>query len=283
MTELPAPLTPADCDLRDFSYMPLEVARLRDSALVSSVTPECCFAAVLIWCASWHQIPAASVPDDDKWLADKAGYMSLGRINTKWKKVREGALHGFIKCSDGRLYHATVAEKALEAWIQKLIAQHKSGIGNSKRWGTSFDAEQQILKAFSDARGMLQRLNPQSPVLKKPMLKPSPDCPVGNAAGNPSANPQGIAIDQTGPGPDQDQTGPVINKNPVAVVIAPTWWPLPETFVDLRMVHGYAEEWVGEQVPSFVRYWLDRNEPRTSFDALFIQHCQHCAKPRALP
>lgn len=278
MSDLPAPLTPADCDLRDFSYMPLEVARLRDSALVSSVTPECCFAAVLIWCASWHQIPAASIPDDDKWIADKAGYMSLGRINPKWKKVREGALHGFIKCSDGRLYHATVGEKALEAWIQKLIAQHKSGIGNAKRWGAPFDAEQQILKALSDARALLQRLNQQSPVLKKPMPKPSLDIPTGNAAGNPSANPTGIAIDQTGP--DQDQTGPVNNKNLSATVIARTWWPSSQTFKDLDMIHHFPRDWVEEQVPAFVAYWFDRNEPRPSFDALFIQHCQHCAKPR---
>jgi hypothetical protein len=28
---VPAPLTPVDCDLRDFQYMELDVRRLRDS------------------------------------------------------------------------------------------------------------------------------------------------------------------------------------------------------------------------------------------------------------
>jgi hypothetical protein len=31
-----APLTPSDCDLTDFAFMPLDVARLRDSELASN-------------------------------------------------------------------------------------------------------------------------------------------------------------------------------------------------------------------------------------------------------
>ena len=54
--------------------MPLDVGRLRDSDLASDETPEACWAAVLLWCASWHQIPAASIPDNDQWLAKQAGY-----------------------------------------------------------------------------------------------------------------------------------------------------------------------------------------------------------------
>lgn len=300
MTDLPAPLTPSDCDLRDFSYMPLEVNRLRDSELVSCVTPECAFAAVLIWCASWHQLPAASIPKGDDWVADIAGYKARGKIDSHWKKVRDGALHGFIECNDGRLYHPVVAEKALEAWIQKLLVRHKSGVGNLKRWQHPFDDEPQIIAALHESRSLLEALNPQSPILKKPIPKLSNNDPNGTQE-NTVVIPTGInktshrdshgdfypqeknrnRPDQTRP--DHDQTGPVINKNPVSAVIAPTWWPSSQTFQDLRMVHGYAAEWIEQQVPSFVAYWRDRNEPRTSFDALFIQHCQHCAKPRALP
>lgn len=41
MTELqlPEPLTPPDCDLRDFAFMPLDVARLRDSDLAIKLKP----------------------------------------------------------------------------------------------------------------------------------------------------------------------------------------------------------------------------------------------------
>ena len=110
------PLTPQDCDLRDFAFMPLDVVRLRDSDLAATETPEACWAAVLLWCASWHQIPAASLPDDDRVLANLAGF---GRVVKEWKRVKLGALRGWILCNDGRLYHPVIAEKALDAWSGK--------------------------------------------------------------------------------------------------------------------------------------------------------------------
>jgi hypothetical protein len=112
MKELPPPLVPPDADLRDFAYMPLDVVRLRDSDLAASVSGEEFRAAVLLWCASWHQIPAGSLPDDDIQLSHLAGF---GRVVKEWKKVKSGALHKWTKCSDGRLYHKTVAEKVLDA------------------------------------------------------------------------------------------------------------------------------------------------------------------------
>lgn len=117
MADLPEPLTPADCDLRDFAFMPLDVVRLRDSDLAIHVTGEEFRCAVLLWCASWHQVPAGSLPDDDKALSSLAGY---GRAIGEWQRHREGAMRGWIKCSDGRLYHPVVAEKAHEGWVAKL-------------------------------------------------------------------------------------------------------------------------------------------------------------------
>ncbi len=131
--ELPAPLTGPDCDLQDFKFMPLDVGRLRDSDLASDETPEACWAAVLLWCASWHQVPAASIPDNDQWLAKQAGYVSRGRIDPTWPKVKEGALRGWIKCADGRLYHPVVAEKAREAWRSKLEQRWRSECGRVKK------------------------------------------------------------------------------------------------------------------------------------------------------
>lgn len=113
----PDPLTPPDCDLRDFAFMPLDVVRLRDSDLAVTADADEFRCAVLLWCASWHQVPAASLPDDDKALAQYAGY---GRVVKEWLKVRTGALRGWVKCTDGRLYHPVVAEKAAEAWLAKL-------------------------------------------------------------------------------------------------------------------------------------------------------------------
>lgn len=97
--------------------MPLDVVRLRDSDIAAISSGDEFRCAVLLWCASWHQVPAASLPDDDIVLAQLAGY---GRVIKEWKKVREGSLRGWVKCSDGRLYHPVVAEKANEAWNRKL-------------------------------------------------------------------------------------------------------------------------------------------------------------------
>jgi hypothetical protein len=113
----PEPLTPAECDLRDFAFMPLDVQRLRDSDLAALESPEACWAAVLLWCVAWHQVPPGSLPDDDRLLARFTGYQRAPR---DWQRIRPGAMRGWIKCSDGRLYHPVIAEKAKEAWTGKL-------------------------------------------------------------------------------------------------------------------------------------------------------------------
>ncbi|CAE6950081.1 conserved protein of unknown function [Ectopseudomonas oleovorans] len=116
-SDLPAPLVPADVDLRGLPFMPLDVNRVRDSDLAIEASGDEFRAAVLLWCASWNQVPAGSLPDAEQALAAYAGF---GRDLKSWKKVRAGALRGFVKCSDGRLYHPVVAEKAIDAWAQRL-------------------------------------------------------------------------------------------------------------------------------------------------------------------
>ncbi len=107
---LPPPV-PIDADLRHFPNMPLEVGRLRDSEIAGVADAEVFRCAVLLWGASWHQIPAGSLPDDDPTLARLAG---LGRDTRTWKRHRAGALRGFHRFADGRIYHRTVCEKVIE-------------------------------------------------------------------------------------------------------------------------------------------------------------------------
>jgi len=152
-----APLTPPDCDLRDFKFLPLDVVRLRDSELASNETPEACWAAVLLWCASWHQVPAGSMPDDEMWIATQARYAIRGKIDKAWKGVRSGALRGWIKCSDGRLYHPVVAEKARDAWAGKHRQRHKTECARIKKYnqrhgkGIPFPTLEQFLSTdYSD-------------------------------------------------------------------------------------------------------------------------------------
>ena len=119
--EPPHPLTAPDCDLRGLPYLPLDVQRFRDSDLVTLEPPEVVVAAITLWCAAWHDVPAGSLPDDDRILARLTGY---GRSIGKWAKIRAGALHGFVRCSDGRLYHRVLASKACHAWAERLKHRH---------------------------------------------------------------------------------------------------------------------------------------------------------------
>ena len=121
----PAPLVAAEVDLRGLPFMPLEVNRLRDSDLAIEASGDEFRAAVLLWCASWNQVPAGSLPNAEQSLAAYAGY---GRDVKSWRKVRDGALRGFVECADGRLYHPVVAEKAAEAWAQRV--DHREGKAN---------------------------------------------------------------------------------------------------------------------------------------------------------
>lgn len=112
----PDPPIKAEVDLRDFRFMPLDVRRLRDSAIAVKATPAAFRAAVFLWCAAWHQVPASSLPNDEEELAHLAG---LGRDLKTWRRVSEYALHGFKLCSDGRLYHPLISNEAKRAWARK--------------------------------------------------------------------------------------------------------------------------------------------------------------------
>jgi Protein of unknown function (DUF1376) len=124
------PLVPPEVDLRDFAYMPLDVLRLRDSDLAAEATDAEFRAAVMLWCASWHQLPAASLPDNDAVLTRLSGF---GRDIDGWKSVRSGALRGWVKCDDGRLYHPVVAEKANEAWGHKQKQRARTAAARAAR------------------------------------------------------------------------------------------------------------------------------------------------------
>lgn len=124
------PLTPPDADLQDYAFMPLHVARLRDSDLAAEEHPEACWYAVLLWAASWHQLPAGSLPNNDAVLTKLIG---LGRDVKTFRKHKAGALRGFVLCDDGRLYHPVVAEQVLAGWRGKLEQRWRTECARIKK------------------------------------------------------------------------------------------------------------------------------------------------------
>jgi len=140
------PLTALDCDLRAFPTMPLDAVRLFGSQFHAVASDSAWRAGVTLWLRSWHQVPAASLPDDDIQLARLA---ELGRDVKAWKKLRPQALHGWVKCDDGRLYHPVIASMANAAWEKRKAFKERSAKGNGKRWGSQKDEA-------SDPKAILQ-------------------------------------------------------------------------------------------------------------------------------
>lgn len=129
---LPPPLTTDDLDIRDCPWMPLEVVRLCDSDLMDQ-DPAVVVAAIRSWCKAWHQVPAGSLPDNDRALARLlAPHDGL----EGWLRLRaSGALRGWVKCADGRLYHPVVCTKAVEAMASLRASERRRGYDRDRKKG----------------------------------------------------------------------------------------------------------------------------------------------------
>lgn len=119
-TDLPPPPVPPECDCTDLDGFMLNVERLMASELVALSGHEVVGAALFLWCRAWKQRPAASVPDDNRVMA------AYARLTLKrFRQIKDEVLRGFVKCSDGRLYHLVLAVEALKAWEKKKMFQAK--------------------------------------------------------------------------------------------------------------------------------------------------------------
>jgi hypothetical protein len=122
--KLPDPLVPADVDLRGYEFMPLYGDRLKKSETWIMASPEGKVAALELWWHSYaHEVPAGSLPDNERLLAQYAGYGAAVRA---WAAIRDEAMRGWIICSDGRYYHRVVAELAIEAWVFKKAQRDRT-------------------------------------------------------------------------------------------------------------------------------------------------------------
>lgn len=123
MSDLPAPLTPPGCNLQDFPHTPILRSRLFGSSFHARSSDSEWRAGVTLWLKAWEQIPAGSLPDDDIELCRLA---ELARDLKTWKKLKAGAMRGWVLCDDGRLYHPVVAEVVLTALNAKAAQRDKT-------------------------------------------------------------------------------------------------------------------------------------------------------------
>lgn len=155
----PEPLIPAECDLRGLENMLVDLAVFTSDLFALSSGDEF-KTALALWGASYGQIPAGSLPDNNQILGH------LSRTGTAFRKHREMALRGWVKCRDGLLYHPVLAEKVLVAWIGRLRQRKGSGESNLRQHGVTYDSgeiDRQLTAAFV----ALERVAPRSKELIK--------------------------------------------------------------------------------------------------------------------
>jgi hypothetical protein len=130
MSDTPTPPISPDVDLRNLPYTPLFRSRLFGSEFHAHANDGAWRAGVTLWLKSWDQTPGGSLPDDEVALCRLA---ELGRDLKMWGKVREWAMHGWYKCSDGRLYHSVVAEGVNDAWQSKIAQRDRTATARAAR------------------------------------------------------------------------------------------------------------------------------------------------------
>jgi hypothetical protein len=115
-------------------------------------------ASLALQIASWKEVPAASLPSDDRAL-------SILSRSECWATTKSIVLRDWTIATDGRLYHKSVAQSALESWIKTLIQRISGMKGNAIRWHLETDVKH--LKAqVAEAAEHLWRLNPRSRIFR---------------------------------------------------------------------------------------------------------------------
>lgn len=255
MTIRPEPPISADVDLRGMPFMPLDVNRLRDSDLAIEATGEEFRAAVMLWCASWNQIPAGSLPNSDTALAAYAGF---GRDVKGWKKVKIGALRGFTECSDDRLYHSVVTEKAMEAWAERVEYREIKENEKSRKQRERDDRK----RIFEDLRlaGIVlpwnvptSELRAQHQAVIEAQIGVTSHEPVTVTGHAPDTAKTGTG---TGTGiKDQEHTHTAQTK----FSLHDAWEPDPKTFTAVLFRNGMANQtFEADQLLEFRSYWISR-------------------------
>ena len=125
-TNLPEPPVDPDFSLSGYTSFLFDTQRFLNSEFVLSSDPAAIGLGVILWAVAWQQIPCGSLPDDDVQLARLSGF---GRDVATFRSLKEPALHGFVKCSDGRLYHKFLIGIAIDAQAKRNINRANGSLG----------------------------------------------------------------------------------------------------------------------------------------------------------
>lgn len=166
-----APLVSDDVDLRGLPRVPIDRVRLFNSVFNAQANDTEWRLGVTLWFKSWDQVPAGSLPDDDVELCRLA---ELGRDQRTWLAAKKMALHNWVKCDDGRLYHPVVAEYVTNAWVARQQQRNRTANARTARL-----LQKENAPVTDDGNAH----NPS--VTSIPFLPPDPLLTPGEGEGNP--------------------------------------------------------------------------------------------------
>lgn len=199
--QLPDPPIDPEVDLRKLEYMPLLGGKLFESDFYLDADDAEFRTGLRLWWAAWNQVPAGSLPAEDHRIRGLAG---LTENPQKWRKVRDKALRGFEKHSDGRLYHPVVVEQALIAWAKRaeVMEVHENRQSRKDRMNADRKAmfaalrEKGIRLAWDIGMRELRRLHAEhcggetgTPPGTKPGTPPGTEPETGTPPGTPRTVP----------------------------------------------------------------------------------------------
>lgn len=121
----PAPY-PADTRAKGWRFE-LDHERIRQSDTWALASADARPWLLMLWMVAWEQTPCGSLPADDELIAAR-----IGMAPKLFAKHRAVLLRGWWAASDGRLYHNTLAARALE-----MIASRGKNAKRVAEWKAS--------------------------------------------------------------------------------------------------------------------------------------------------
>jgi hypothetical protein len=119
----PAPLIAPEVNMGGDEWFPWYFHRIRKSKWWRRATDLARARNIMLWGEAYQQTPAGSLADDDDELAEAAGF---GFDVDAFGDHKAEIMAPWVLCADGRWYHPTLCEVALESWARKSDRRKKA-------------------------------------------------------------------------------------------------------------------------------------------------------------
>lgn len=266
MSRAPAPMVPAEVDLRAFHWMPLHHRRLRRSAFWLRASDQVKAISVELWCEAYEQVPAGSLPDDDVALCGAAGFSR--REIEAWLAVKAEVMSAWRLCSDGRWYHPFLCTVVMERWAE--ISSRRERERDKKRRqrenkkpgvaGSNKDVPVDVPPESALSRPIEDRIGQE---IKTPLLAQGSASPPDDASGDDAFlfglgdmdTPAGVDVGVDTPAKPPAVIPPAKPKGDKRGTRLPADWEATPALVDYALSKGLTPAEVDDELEQFKLWW----------------------------